>query len=112
VSEQFLLGAGVSQPDAGDHGGIQTIVLEGERATFSAKSEHGTIPDCGTDVSYDGERVSFHGDFGAQCGTASGRLLFSARWTLADGELRFAQIEPDDLFDRALWGAKPWKKIA
>jgi hypothetical protein len=38
--------------------------------------------------------------------------LFSARWTLANGELRFAQIEPDDLFNRTVWGAKPWKKIA
>jgi len=112
VSEQFLLDAGLSATEARDQGGILTIILEPGRATFRTKSDHGPVPDCGTDVSYDGERVSFAADYGIQCGTASDRLLFSARWTLANGELRFAQIEPDDLFDRTVWGAKPWKKIA
>jgi hypothetical protein len=51
--------------------------------------------------------VSFFGDPGPECGTAADRILLSARWSLADEELRFDEFEPNDLFSRAVWGSKP-----
>jgi TRAP-type transport system periplasmic protein len=111
LSEEFLLEAGINRVEASTNSGIHTITIVGKQATFADTNSDFVAP-CITDVSYSAERVSFYGRDSINCGTASNRLLLSARWTFEKGQLRFHEIQPDDLFDRTLWGGLPWTKIA
>jgi TRAP-type C4-dicarboxylate transport system substrate-binding protein len=111
VTEESLLAAGIGPIDARDNSGIFTITMDGALATFGdTNTNDPTDTSCIADVTYSGARVSFYG--GPNCGTASGKLLLSARWTFENGELRFLEIQPDDPLDRLLWGSVPWTKIA
>jgi TRAP-type transport system periplasmic protein len=111
VTEEFLIAAGVNPIDAMNNSGIFTITIDGEQATF-ADSNTSDLEDspCITEVSYSGERVSFYAS--PNCGAESNRLLFNARWTFKNGQLWFLEIQPDDLFNRTLWGGMPWTKIS
>jgi hypothetical protein len=110
ITEAILRAAGVGSRDAFDNSGIQTLIFKGTRWTNKTMSKHHP-PDCSGDLSYSGNRVSLSADRGPQCGGAAGGLLFSARWSYEHGELRFAAIRPNTVFNRAAWGVKPWKKI-
>jgi hypothetical protein len=54
------------------------------------------------------------GPQGEGCGTAAGKVLFSARWTLQGDQLRFSDVRSghgSDLLIQTLFGGKPFTKI-
>jgi hypothetical protein len=110
VSEEFLRAAGVPGGDAAHNGGIQMLIFKGKRWTNRTTMNRFHPPDCSGDLSYSRSRVTLILDPAPGCSTRR-RPLFSARWSYKQGQLRFAEIQPTDLFSRTAWGGKPWKKI-
>jgi hypothetical protein len=110
VREAFLRASGIGSGDASHNSGVQTLIFSGRRWTNKTINRFHP-PDCSGDLSYSGSRVTLVADRGYQCGTAAGGRLFSARWTLEHGLLRFSAIQPSDLFSRVMWGGNPWRKI-
>ena len=54
----------------------------------------------------DGRIFLYHDE--AQCGAPAGFLVTSARWQLADDELRLLDVRVGRPLE---WGGMPWKKI-
>jgi hypothetical protein len=51
---------------------------------------------------------------GGGCGTAAGKVLFSAAWTLDGDQLQFTDVQSGHGFDQliaALFGGQPFTKI-
>jgi TRAP-type C4-dicarboxylate transport system substrate-binding protein len=113
IPRAFLIEQGIDPSTATTSSGISTMTFEGGRwlhHTESASNE----PDCGGVYSADGGRVTITLDPDPECGSAAGGTLFSASWTLADGELRLTGVrsgDGDEDFADAMWGGKPWRKI-
>jgi hypothetical protein len=113
VTAASLEAAGVGRRNAHWNSGVQTLVFKGSRwTTFTTRGAY-HAPACSGDLTYSAKRVTLTADRGRQCGTASGGLLFSARWSFADGEVRFTAVraQPDDSVPPPLFGGGPWRKI-
>jgi hypothetical protein len=107
MTAEFLMDAGVDRPTAFNHAGIWTLILRDGQIMD---------PGCpGSTYSVAGDRVTFQmGPTGAGCGTAAGKILFSARWTLEGDQLRFLDVQSghgSDLLIETLFGGKPFTKI-
>jgi TRAP-type C4-dicarboxylate transport system substrate-binding protein len=107
MTAEFLIEAGVDGPTAFNHAGIYT-------GTF--KDGQFIDPSCpGSTYSVAGDRVTIYmGPTGDGCGTAAGKVLFSARWTLEGNQLRFLDVQSghgSDLLIETLFGGKPFTKI-
>jgi|Tabmets5t2r1_1033131.scaffolds.fasta_scaffold00449_4 TRAP-type C4-dicarboxylate transport system substrate-binding protein len=116
----LLLQAGVDQLTAHQHAGIWTLTFKnGEFNAWSSEDEgqaDPTQPTCpGSTYSVQGGRVSIHlGPSGPGCGTAAGKVLFSAMWALQGDQLRFLDVRSghgSDLLIQTLFGQKSFTKI-
>jgi hypothetical protein len=107
IPEEFLVQAGVDRPTAHDHAGIWTL-------TFKHGQFIGDCPGSSYSVK-NGRLVIQMGPQGEGCGTAAGKVLFSARWTLQGDQLRFLDVRSghgSDLLIQTVFGAKPYTKIS
>jgi TRAP-type C4-dicarboxylate transport system substrate-binding protein len=107
MTADVLMDAGIDRPTAFNHAGIWTL-------TF--KDGQFLDPGCpGSTYSGTGDRVTIQlGPSGEGCGTAAGKVLFSARWTLEGDQLRFLDVQSghgSDLLIETLFGGKPFTKI-
>lgn len=106
MPEEFLVQAGVDRPTAHDHAGIWTL-------TFKNGQFIGDCP--GSSYSVQDGRITIQmGPQVERCGTAAGKVLFSARWTLQGDQLRFLDVRSghgSDLLVETLFGGKPFTKI-
>jgi TRAP-type C4-dicarboxylate transport system substrate-binding protein len=107
MTADFLMDAGVDRPTAFNHAGIWTLTFRDGQIID---------PTCpGGTYSVTEDRVTFQmGPTGEGCGTAAGKVLFSARWTLDGDQLRFLDVQSghgSDLLIEALFGGKPFTKI-
>jgi TRAP-type C4-dicarboxylate transport system substrate-binding protein len=113
VTFEEMVARGVDRGTASTNGGIMTLTLDDGRWRHSTRGLRGA---CTGRYSYSGKRVAFLADDTPDCGSARGRVWFSADWSLQDGSLRFTRVragEGDtDLFARALWGSEPWRKVS
>jgi TRAP-type C4-dicarboxylate transport system substrate-binding protein len=94
IPAEFLVARGIDSATAATNSGLMTITFGG----YAVR---------------DG-RVVVTTDDREECGSAAGGVLFDARWTFRDGELRFGDVrsgEGLDLLARVLWGGRPWHKI-
>ena len=106
MPEEFLVQAGVDRQDAHNHAGIVTLTFkDGQFITDCPRSSY----------SVKNGRVTIQmGPQGEGCGTAAGKVLFSARWTLQGDQLRFSDVRSghgSDLLIQTLFGGKPFTKI-
>jgi TRAP-type C4-dicarboxylate transport system substrate-binding protein len=120
ITEEFLLQAGIDAPSAYDSAAIWTLTFKnGEFNEWDSKIEGNpdpTKPTCpGSTYSVEGSRVTIRlGQDGPGCGSAAGKELFSARWTLQGDQLRFLKVRSghgSDLLVETLFGGKPFIKI-
>ena len=114
VTPASLEARGVNAGDARGNSGIQTLIFRGSRWTNTTTKGTHHEPACSGNLTYAAGRVTLTADRRPQCGTAAGGLLFSARWTFARNQLRFFAVESEgpDPVPRALFGGRPWTKIA
>lgn len=104
---QVLLDAGVAEAIARNHVGLWTLHLEDGRLIDP------TCPGSTYSVA-DGRLTIELGDEGASCGSAAGKVLFSATWTVDGDELRFADVRSghgNDLLIETLFGTLPFTRI-
>jgi TRAP-type C4-dicarboxylate transport system substrate-binding protein len=120
IAEEFLLHAGIDAPNAYENAAIWTLTLKnGEFNEWDTKLEgkaDPTKPTCpGSTYSVEGSRVTVRlGQGGPGCGSAAGKVLFSASWTLQGDQLRFVEVRSghgSDLLIETLFGGKPFIKI-
>jgi TRAP-type C4-dicarboxylate transport system substrate-binding protein len=109
---EFLIQAGVDRPTAYNHAGIWTLTFKDGQFRDSQFRD----PGCpGSTYSVEAGRITVKlGQSRPGCGTAAGRVLFSATWTLQGDELRFSDVRSghgSDLLIRTLFGGKPFTKI-
>jgi TRAP-type C4-dicarboxylate transport system substrate-binding protein len=106
MPEEFLVQAGVDRPTAHNHAGIWTL-------TFKNGQFIGECP--GSTYSVQDGRITIQmGPQVERCGTAAGKVLFSARWALQGDQLRFLDVRSghgSDLLVETLFGGKPFTKI-
>jgi TRAP-type C4-dicarboxylate transport system substrate-binding protein len=106
MPEEFLVQAGVDRQDAHNHAGIVTLTFkDGRFITDCPRSSYSVK---------NGRVVIQMGPQGEGCGTAAGKVLFSARWTLQGDQLRFLDVRSghgSDLLIQTLFGGKPFTKI-
>ena len=114
IPASFLVARGVDASTAATNSGLMTMTFKDGRWLHHTQGPTNE-PDCGGTYVVRGDRVSITLDAGPECGTAAGGLLFSATWTVHGGALRFTDVQPaegdSDVFARAEWGGKPWRKI-
>jgi TRAP-type C4-dicarboxylate transport system substrate-binding protein len=104
---QVLLDAGVPQFLAIEHAGLWTVRFEDGRLVD---------PACpGSTYTFaDGRVTIMLGPTGPGCGTAAGKVLFSASWSLEGDQLRFGDVRSghgNDLLIETLFGTLPFTKI-
>ena len=104
-----MIAAGLTEMDAHNNAGIQTLRFEDGRWVHTQRSPL-NAPPCPGRYTVTGNRVSFDSGQSPACGTTGVRL--SANWTLEGGELSFTNVRPDALFSQVFWGGKPWRKIS
>ena len=112
ITPDEMVARGVDAATASTNSGIMTLTLDDGRWRHEIR---GGQPDCTGTYSYSGERVSFLADDIPACGTAHGRVVFSAVWSLHEGSLRFSRVrsgEGVDLFASVFWGSEPWRKVS
>jgi TRAP-type C4-dicarboxylate transport system substrate-binding protein len=112
IPARFLIGRGVPAATAATNSGLMTLTFDRGRWRHHTKAPN--IDDCTGRYSVKGTRVSVIADGIEACGTAAGEEIFSATWTLSGAELRLTDArggDGDDVFARAFWGGKPWRKI-
>lgn len=107
VTLQELLDAGIDRPTAQDHLGMWTLTFQDGQFLD---------PGCpGSTYSVvDGRITVTLGPRGDGCGTAAGKVLFSARWTVNGDELQFTDVRSGhgaDLLIATLFGGRPYIKI-
>jgi TRAP-type C4-dicarboxylate transport system substrate-binding protein len=106
MPEEFLVQAGVDRLDAHNHAGIVTLTFkDGQFITDCPRSSYSV---------QNGRVIIQMGPQGEGCGTAAGKVLFSARWTLQGDQLRFLDVRSghgSDLLIQTLFGGKPFTKI-
>ena len=106
ISEAFLLSQGVDPANAYWDGGIFTLTFKDGQFIHHLGRDDSTcsgpyiVAGSRLTVSCTGTRDTFD-------------PLFTATWTLQDGELRFTDVRPrPDLLAQAMWGGKPFVRIA
>jgi len=104
-SAQYLIGKGMDPQKAYDLAGIVTLTFENGR--WRDHGEGNAEDDCVGPYTIEAGRISLH-TARAECGVPAGTLVMSARWTLADGKLRFFDVKRGHPLE---WGSKPWTKI-
>ena len=107
MTVDFLMEAGVDRSTAVEHAGVWTLGFEGGKLLD---------PGCpGSTYSVEDGRVTIRlGPEGESCGTAAGKVLFSAGWTLDGDQLRFRDVQSghgSDLLIATLFGGQPFTKI-
>ncbi|HET6548855.1 MAG TPA: TRAP transporter substrate-binding protein DctP [Solirubrobacter sp.] len=113
VPAALLVARGVDPGVAATNSGLMTMTFKAGRWLHHTQSPSNE-PDCGGRYAVVGGRVTVTLDPGPECGSSAGSVLFSAAWTLRGGELRFTDVrsgDGDEVFARAAWGVKPWRKI-
>jgi TRAP-type C4-dicarboxylate transport system substrate-binding protein len=118
ITADFLMDAGIDRATAVNHAGVWTLSFRGGQFLGQdVNAASGRASDC-PDSTYSVEagRVTIHmGPVGEGCGSAAGRVLFSASWTLEGDRLRFADVRSEDgspnPFLAALFGGQPFTKI-
>lgn len=106
ISEAFMLAHGVDGESAFFNAGISTLTFSDGQFGHHLDRDDTT---CAGTYKVTNSRVT------VSCGGADGREhdpLFSATWTLGDGELRFTDIVPQDPLLPTLFGGKPFVRIA
>jgi TRAP-type C4-dicarboxylate transport system substrate-binding protein len=102
---EVLLDAGVNEFDAYNHAGIWTVTFEDGRVQESS---------CPGTYSVEDARVIIRLSDRPDCGTAAGKVLFSAGWTIDGDELRFEDVRSghgSDLLIETLFGSRPFIRI-
>jgi hypothetical protein len=114
VTAASLEARGVDAGDARGNSGVQTLIFRGSRWTNTTTKGARHEPACSGNLTYADGWVTLTADCGPQCGTAAGGLLFRARWTFAHDQLRFLAVQArgSDPVPQALFGGRPWTKIA
>jgi TRAP-type C4-dicarboxylate transport system substrate-binding protein len=111
ISADVLVDAGVDRPTAFDHAGVWTLTFKD--GTFLDPDDEN--PGCpGSTYTVEGGRVTIHMGEGPSCGTAAGKVLFTAGWTLDGDQLQFTDVRSDsgsDLLVETLFGSQPFTKI-
>ena len=105
ISEAFLVSKGINPSEAFFNGGIFTMTFKD--GVFSHHLDRDDSTCTGT-YTVRGSRIT------VGCRFPDGSThepLFSADWTLSDGELRFTMSNPNDLLAQAMWGGKPYVRI-
>jgi TRAP-type C4-dicarboxylate transport system substrate-binding protein len=105
VTADFLTAAGVDRATAFNHAGTWTLTFD------DGQFQEGT---CVGSYSVDDGRVEILMGTDPQCGTAAGKELFSAGWTLESDQLQFTDVRSghgSDLLITALFGGQPFTKI-
>jgi TRAP-type C4-dicarboxylate transport system substrate-binding protein len=107
VTLQELLDAGIDRPTAQDHLGMWTLTFQdGQFLDPGCPNSTYSVVD---------DRITVTlGPRGDGCGTAAGKVLFSARWTVKDDELQFTDVRSghgSDLLIATLFGGRPYIKI-
>ena len=97
ITEEFLLQAGIDGPTAHDHAGIWTLTFKnGKFDAWDSQPRWCANPRTTAleaPTRSEGSRVTIQmGQDGPGCGSAAGKVLFSARWTLQDDQLRFLEV--------------------
>jgi hypothetical protein len=118
ITADFLMGAGIDRATAVNHAGVWTMTFDhGDILIEDVNATSGRATDC-PDSTYSVEagRVTIHmGRGGEGCGSAAGRVLFSASWTLEGDRLRFTDVRSEDgsanPFLATLFGGQPFTKI-
>ena len=104
---QVLLDAGLPESLAAEHDGLWTVHFENGQVLDP------TCPESTYAVA-DGRLTITLGEMGSGCGSAAGKVLFSATWTLEGDQLQFADVRSGhggDLLIATLFGALPFTKI-
>ena len=105
ISASYLESKGINPTEAFLNGGIFTLTFQDGRFTHHLDRDGSS---CNGPYTVTGSRVRV--TVADECGTFD--PLFSATWTVVDGELRFIDIEPrGDLLAQASWGGKPFSRI-
>ena len=104
ISVDWLIQHGANPQEASWNGGIFTLTFDD--GVFNHHLDRDDS-DCGGTYSVDGPHV--YVAVRDECGTFD--PLFAASWELKDGALSFTDIEPSNVFTRALWGSKPFVRI-
>jgi TRAP-type C4-dicarboxylate transport system substrate-binding protein len=102
---EVLLDAGVDEVDAYNHAGMWTLTFEDGRFQESSCIGTYTVEDA---------RVVIRLGDDADCGTAAGKVLFSAGWTTDGDQLQFSDVRSghgSDLLVEALFGTRPFTRI-
>jgi TRAP-type C4-dicarboxylate transport system substrate-binding protein len=106
MTAELLTEAGVDRATAIEHAGVWTL-------TFNDGQD--VLGDCpGSTYTVEGDRVTIQMGQGGGCGTAAGKVLFSAAWTLDGDQLQFTDVQSGHGFDQliaALFGGQPFTKI-
>lgn len=112
-SEQALLQAGLDADDAAGYAGTWTLTFENGEVTID---QRGYPTDTGA-YCVATRRITVAIRQSVCAETGNGIVLFSAEWSLDDGQLLFTAVRPEEegpLFatlHEALWGSQPWQKI-
>jgi TRAP-type C4-dicarboxylate transport system substrate-binding protein len=106
MTAELLTEAGVDRINAIEHAGVWTL-------TF--KDGQDVLGDCpGSTYAVEADRVTIQMGQGGGCGTAGGKVLFSAAWTLDGDQLQFTDVQSGhggDQLMAALFGGQPFTKI-
>jgi TRAP-type C4-dicarboxylate transport system substrate-binding protein len=111
MTADFLIAAGVDRPTAVNHAGTWTLTFKD--GTFLDSDDEN--PGCpGSTYTVEEGRVTIYMGDQPSCGTAAGEALFSAGWTLEDGQLQFTDVRSghgSDVLIENLFGGQPFTKI-
>jgi TRAP-type C4-dicarboxylate transport system substrate-binding protein len=106
MTVELLTELGVDRATAIEHAGVWTL-------TF--KDGQDVLGDCpGSTYAVEADRVTIQMGHGGGCGTAAGKVLFSAAWTQDGDQLQFTDVQSGHGFDlliSALFGGQPFTKI-
>jgi TRAP-type C4-dicarboxylate transport system substrate-binding protein len=106
MTAEILTEAGVDRATAIEHAGVWTLTFE---------DGEDVLGDCpGSTYAVEGDRVTIQMGHGGGCGTAAGKVLFSATWTLDGDQLQFTDVRSGHGFDQliaALFGGQPFTEI-
>lgn len=110
IAPEALVAAGASPSDAHTHAGIWTIILQDG---VWGPTEGSDCPGSTYTVAADRLVVTL-GPTGDGCGTAAGKVLFSAHWHLAGDSLSFTDVRSghgSDPLIAGIFGSDPWTRI-
>ena len=104
VTPEGLIADGMDEITAHKVAGLVTLTIRDGRWHGRAQGISG---ECGGPYTVQKGRIALRHDV-AQCGAPAGTTVMTARWSLADGELRFVDVRVGRPLE---WGGKAWTKI-